>query len=721
MNCNARSLPFVLRLMLAATLPLAHVFGAASQGADEAALLPVFSVDQQVPAGASGASARSCSHSIVVVGRDFEATFHGGYAFYAGGQVSDKPWRYDLEDVHVGSTRYDLACRHEPDVESYACTYDHGPVLERYDVRRDGVEQSFVVSERPRHIDGDLVVTGRVRSDLSAENVSFSHRELEFRDADDRVRMRYGRAFAIDAAGRRDDVETSFEDGRLRLRVRQAWLEDASWPVTIDPLTQPVAVWPVTARPGTTVRVALATQDRSKSKNVLIAFTTDRFVFQNPPITEVRTRVLLANDDFSNAILVGDFEDRWLDRGMVAAVEGAGKWVVAMHRAQSPKGIELYVHDFHSKVQGSGSSITLGGFPGPWIYPGVGGCREGNLALVAYLDEQGTLSAREIDVQTLTMGPPIFLGLISPGAISVTPLRRCAKDSWLVAWTRIDANDPPYVQVSKVWVNRVRGGAASSATFVGYGLGPRIAGMDGEALVAFEATKTPYGNTYDIATRRVSWPGTIPWPSFGTLELTPATHYQNVLDVDFDATSSSHWAVLRYRQNVGAYYQIRTLDGSVIQGGDGVLAGSVRFSERSGEYLVAGYGAQRIQGQRLSYDASFSSYGAACTTASIGALHAPARGTVGYAVTLDGADAASAILALGTRSTREPMAGTACWTLVGGAVQYFPASIDARGHAEARFELPVELRGSLHTQWSFAVRGMRGSVVTTSGLELRLE
>ena len=58
-------------------------------------------------------------------------------------------------------------------------------------------------------------------------------RRLEF--ANDRGGVRYGRPEVVDATGRKAAMESSWHDGAIELRFREAFLAEASFPVTIDP------------------------------------------------------------------------------------------------------------------------------------------------------------------------------------------------------------------------------------------------------------------------------------------------------------------------------------------------------------------------------------------------------------------------------------------------------------------------------------------------------
>src|SRR5690606_24849719 len=120
-------------------------------------------------------------------------------------------------------------------VADYRFEYDHGQVVEAYDVRLEGLEQSFVVPVHPGNT-GDLVVTGTVKTQLVAEPVAGRHEPVKFLDESGDWILSYGAATAIDAAGRQVAMTTTFQDGAFRLELSGEWLASAVFPVVVDPL-----------------------------------------------------------------------------------------------------------------------------------------------------------------------------------------------------------------------------------------------------------------------------------------------------------------------------------------------------------------------------------------------------------------------------------------------------------------------------------------------------
>lgn len=112
-------------------------------------------------------------------------------------------------------------------------TYDHGGGLtERYDVRLEGVEQSFVFDE-PLSGDGDLVVRLSLETVLTRDS---NAQGLQFRTADGSTGIAIGDVVGIDAKGRRADGSVRFDGGLLELTLPDAFVDTASYPLVLDPL-----------------------------------------------------------------------------------------------------------------------------------------------------------------------------------------------------------------------------------------------------------------------------------------------------------------------------------------------------------------------------------------------------------------------------------------------------------------------------------------------------
>ncbi|MFO1050579.1 MAG: hypothetical protein U1F36_00025 [Planctomycetota bacterium] len=119
----------------------------------------------------------------------------------------------------------------EPRRAGLRLEYDRGRVIQRYDVGADGVEQSFVFTERPAGR-GDLVVRGRLRT------------ELEIREDGDGLRFTLpdvghctmSGVIGVDAEGRQVKGRLHYADGVLELSLPASFVDSAALPFVLDPL-----------------------------------------------------------------------------------------------------------------------------------------------------------------------------------------------------------------------------------------------------------------------------------------------------------------------------------------------------------------------------------------------------------------------------------------------------------------------------------------------------
>lgn len=187
-------------------------------------------------------------------GNDYKVSFHDGMTWvpYLGRDYPhNQPFHWRTSSVRVGNQELLDTAAPTASLADYRCEYRFAQVTEAYDVLAEGLEQTFVLHQKPAQ-GGDLVVRGAVQSMLRSKNVAPAHQVLAFTDARGRAILEYGLAFAIDANGRKVATLTGCEDGEVSLHVPGAWLETAAFPVTIDPL-----LTPVTLQIGTTPAVSI--------------------------------------------------------------------------------------------------------------------------------------------------------------------------------------------------------------------------------------------------------------------------------------------------------------------------------------------------------------------------------------------------------------------------------------------------------------------------------
>jgi hypothetical protein len=140
------------------------------------------------------------------------------------------PLTYQLESVGRGADALLL----QAPVRSHAGSrveYARGPLVERYDLREAGVEQSFVFSTLPAG-KGDLVVRGALASGLPVR----ADGDGLVLERDGVGGMRIGGVTGIDARGQTARGTVRHVDGVLELSLPASFVDTAALPLVLDPL-----------------------------------------------------------------------------------------------------------------------------------------------------------------------------------------------------------------------------------------------------------------------------------------------------------------------------------------------------------------------------------------------------------------------------------------------------------------------------------------------------
>lgn len=144
----------------------------------------------------------------------------------------DLPLRWSLRGVRRGETPIEVATRGvKPTRIGNTICWQRNGLLERYEVRAEAIEQSFVFDERiAGH--GDLVVTCDLETGLVVEPQADG--TLLFA-ADGVPAVHVGRVHGIDAAGNRADGTLRSRGKQIELVLPAEFIDDAVFPLTLDP------------------------------------------------------------------------------------------------------------------------------------------------------------------------------------------------------------------------------------------------------------------------------------------------------------------------------------------------------------------------------------------------------------------------------------------------------------------------------------------------------
>ena len=176
-------------------------------------------------------------------GPDYKVSLHDGFVFmpYVGPTLPHQPLRWRTVSAQLGGIELQSRDACAPTWSALRCEYDLGGIVECYELREGGVEQSFVIELRPA--DGDLVIEGLVDSPLELTPQTWQRAPLQLRLPDDgRAVIEYGAATAIDALGREFPVDTSCKGSTIRLRLAAEHVRVAQFPLVVDPLIRNVMV-----------------------------------------------------------------------------------------------------------------------------------------------------------------------------------------------------------------------------------------------------------------------------------------------------------------------------------------------------------------------------------------------------------------------------------------------------------------------------------------------
>lgn len=710
----------------------------------------------------------------------YKASFHDGFVFYpflGASYPENLPLRWTTESVAAGGEPIvDVNAAPQHVRADWRYEYRYAGMTEAYDVSDNGVEQIFVIWNKPTRA-GDLVVTGRITTNLrlaTAAPASAVHTALTFGDAAGHPLVRYGEAYAIDAGGRRIHALTSFDGTHVKLTVPAAFVASAAFPLTIDPLTSRVII---STWGGTTFGLAsypeVGRDDESTASN-LMSFYSRQF-----SASDFDAYGRLSNDDFSNSLMVfNDVTASWSTvRAGVAFVGAADRWALCLQRdfpaTANTVRVRVYFHDKGNTTLNSGLLV----FHDPsasecnW-YPSVGGTNgfstTGVNALLAY---QADVTA----TKTNTTTSKIYTVLLDCAARTIGTRAEVDNGidnddnefpdvnqesnggvaSWVVAWEQfnnsIGGDDVDVIASRRTSTNGDGGhffmGPAGGAPL--HKLQPQVGGRNGRycvSMVRSDTRSSGGGFGSEVLVERFDWSES----SMTPVKLGPKTLVSDTSPADFvnggiahDDNSSSHWALVYQRGafTTGDTFVIRvgytggtTETGTLYNGPNGSWSPNIAFNDDANEFQCV-YASNDdapsglpVYGQRLQYSASAVNvlYGVGCGPGTIAASN-PFAGSEFFRVGLGGvagATPAALLMSLGAGAIPLAFLGApgcvANFNPSGGA---FLLSIGSTAAAGAGFPLPDDplIIVNLYVQWGYLAPGLNpANLGATQGLRIQV-
>lgn len=222
---NSLRIAFVSLLGLAAALPAQESSGRPSPLRNLVDLTADYALVQREPEALWG------------LGRDYSVRFHDDHVEFVPhlpGSPVHQSVVLQADRVGRGATRAPFVRASGPVEQGRRVSYLHEQATEVYEVRPDGMKQSFVFPTLPTG-EGDLVVTCRLATALPLQQQDTG--ALQFGNEHGGVRL--AGVVGIDAAGRRVDGSLAFADGTLSLRLPAAFVDTATLPLELDPVLSP--------------------------------------------------------------------------------------------------------------------------------------------------------------------------------------------------------------------------------------------------------------------------------------------------------------------------------------------------------------------------------------------------------------------------------------------------------------------------------------------------
>jgi hypothetical protein len=388
-----------------------------------------------------------------------------------------------------------------PEKDGRFVRYCRGSFVERYEIGRDGLKQSFRFESRPEG-SGDLVVRGRISSDLPASEMGGALR-FEIPGFGGVV---YGEVAGIDAEGRRAGGTIRFDGSHVELALPGEFVEAAAYPLLLDPLV------------GTTTTI-LGEDDRDP--DVAYDATNGRYLL-------VWERHFAANNvDIygqlvsSSGALVGaliPIETAAVNANpTVANMSGNDRFLVAYEQAAAAGGITDVLGRAVDADDGAVSAaVTIAGGAGSQISPVAGG--ESSTAddevLVVWVDFGVGIKAKQVTVPAAGAPTPFATVVdISTDPDDFRPaITKHGGDvgRYLVVWDRIvGVQHDLYGRV----VNRNLSLCTAVTSFATNALDevrPNCAGDGANFMVVWERAEGGGSPGHDIRCRQLSFSGTCP-------------------------------------------------------------------------------------------------------------------------------------------------------------------------------------------------------------------
>jgi hypothetical protein len=270
---------------------------------------------------------RAADGTALAVGADYRVHFgHGAVGFTATSAVSSgsaDTVQFTLVSVQRGDERlWTGPASDTPTASDHQIRYARSPELtEVYDLRAEGVEQSFVLAHRPKG-HGDLVVRGAITTRLPLAGCSDDGVRYE-RDGSG---VYFGAVTGIDANGA--SVRGSIRAGAdfVEWILPASFVDHAAYPLVLDPLI------------GSAFSIASTSGTDDVQPNVAYDTSSDRYlvvwnVVQTATVAEVRGQFVSGAGALLGSSFVIESDGRLATRPLVVNINASNRFLVAFRRS----------------------------------------------------------------------------------------------------------------------------------------------------------------------------------------------------------------------------------------------------------------------------------------------------------------------------------------------------------------------------------------------------
>lgn len=415
------------------------------------------------------------------------------------------PVAFALESVSRsdGTLLHDVRSEPYPvvDMAKGRVEYMHGGnVVERYDVRVEGVAQSFVFSA-PLRGRGDLVVTLRLDTALAA--LLGTHDRVRFDGPAGGVS--FGAITGIDASGRRAPGMFRVAGERLELRLPGEFVEQAAFPLVLDPLIGASAV----------------ISGNDDALNPDGAFDSDSATY----LAAFQVRFSVLDADVFAARLAEDGSMLGIDtiaasaalelEPTVASIDPTDRFLVAWRQAPTPFGVYEVFGRSVTPAGGTSAAVALTSSTGNHEDPDLAGeVAFGANAVLVWRETGGGIFSTAVGVPANGDPVPGALSTVTPDASARHPVitkSGGAVGQNVVAW--VEEGGVGNGQIVGRVVNR-GGFPISAEAFIGPAEPEREAArldVDGdgtEFVLVYERTHSTAPNVRrDVYLQKLSWNG----------------------------------------------------------------------------------------------------------------------------------------------------------------------------------------------------------------------